>query len=534
MGASASTLTDLEWAAHVRSLRALVDAPTTDGKDGEHGAGGRAEAEPVQRDDTGSILIGTDAEAAQAEWLVGNLRGLQAQLGDGVAAFQERQRKKAEAEAVALAAEDVAAAAAAAGAASSSQAASARHLAASASAPLPRGGGAGTAALAASSAGSPQHLRSFDNILHAASPAEMASIRGDGTLRQFTDLNAALEERLRAAAGGLPGCAARRAELEATFVRLYRGASPGERATMRADAALTVAVRAALDAEDSALNASIAGLELGRGGGDGVGEGGLAAAATMRGASTPGRGGLDDTAASTPGRGGLDDTAANVSTPGGQGPAAALAGETGGRATGTPGGGRPARLPEERGWVRKVLHIDQLWIACGGGRGESKDDAPPAPRPDVAAALLSEARPAGLDLDELNASGFSAMHYACRAGSLACVKLLLGYGAGAELRTRAGRTPLQVACDGGHATVAAHLLATGVEDTVAGTEGAGSKAYAAALEEALIRRSAAAAASLAATNPTAAARLEGAAGERGSPAARTVDRSLQSVVARDR
>ena len=529
MGASASTLTDLEWAAHVRSLRALVDAPATDGKDeGKHGAGGRAEgpAEPVQRGATAgsSILIGTDAEAAQAEWLVGNLRGLQAQLGDGVAAFQERQRKKAEAEAAALAVEH-------ASAASSSQAAaSAQHLAASASAPLPLGGGAGTSALASSSsAGSPQHLRSLDNILHAASPAEMDSIRGDGTLRQFTDLSAALEERLRAAAGGLPGCAARRAALEATFVRLYRGASPAERATMREDTALTAAVRAALDAEDSALNASIAGLELASRGGEGEGGGGMGAAAeTLRGASsTPGRGG-----------GGLDDTASGAFTPGGQGgaAAAALAGETtGGRATGTPsGGGRPARLPEERGWVRKVLHIDQLWIACGGGRGESKGDAPPAPRADVAAALLSEARPAGLDLDALNASGFSAMHYACRAGSLPIVKLLLDYGAAGERRTRAGRTPLQVACDGGHATVAAHLLVTaGVEDSVAGTEGAEAKAYAAALEEAQIRRSAAAAAATTPTTPTA-ARLEGAAGERGSPAARTVDRSLQSVVARDR
>ena len=67
----------------------------------------------------------------------------------------------------------------------------------------------------------------------------------------------------------------------------------------------------------------------------------------------------------------------------------------------------------------------------------------------------------GVDVHETNWSGTAALHYAAEQGNHAVVKLLLQKGAGVNVRTNEGMTPLHEASAGGHTEIVFTLLDTG-------------------------------------------------------------------------
>jgi len=85
-------------------------------------------------------------------------------------------------------------------------------------------------------------------------------------------------------------------------------------------------------------------------------------------------------------------------------------------------------------------------------------------------AALARESPVG---DACDASGRTALHYAARAGALACVELVLERSTRAvDARTRSGRaTALHKACAGGHAACARALLMAGASAEAVDVDG---------------------------------------------------------------
>jgi ankyrin repeat protein len=73
--------------------------------------------------------------------------------------------------------------------------------------------------------------------------------------------------------------------------------------------------------------------------------------------------------------------------------------------------------------------------------------------------------------DELDSSGLTALHYACREGHLAVCVLLLDAGAAIDAPSRSGVTPLQRAAAAGHCNVVELLLPRGASLTAVDQRG---------------------------------------------------------------
>ncbi|KAL2087137.1 hypothetical protein ACEWY4_018196 [Coilia grayii] len=66
-------------------------------------------------------------------------------------------------------------------------------------------------------------------------------------------------------------------------------------------------------------------------------------------------------------------------------------------------------------------------------------------------------------LDTIYHSGMAAIHEAVLTGNLACVKLLVEYGADIHQRDEEGWTPLHMACSDGFPEIAKYLLSLGAD-----------------------------------------------------------------------
>ncbi|XP_061233448.1 protein phosphatase 1 regulatory subunit 27 [Neopsephotus bourkii] len=64
-------------------------------------------------------------------------------------------------------------------------------------------------------------------------------------------------------------------------------------------------------------------------------------------------------------------------------------------------------------------------------------------------------------LDTIYPSGMAALHEAVLTGNLACVELLVKYGADIHQRDENGWTPLHMACSDGYADIARYLISLG-------------------------------------------------------------------------
>ncbi|XP_067403895.1 protein phosphatase 1 regulatory subunit 27 [Emydura macquarii macquarii] len=64
-------------------------------------------------------------------------------------------------------------------------------------------------------------------------------------------------------------------------------------------------------------------------------------------------------------------------------------------------------------------------------------------------------------LDTICLSGMAALHEAVLSGNLACVKLLVHYGADIHQKDEKGWTPLHMACSDGHTDIARYLVSLG-------------------------------------------------------------------------
>ncbi|XP_065708102.1 protein phosphatase 1 regulatory subunit 27 [Patagioenas fasciata] len=64
-------------------------------------------------------------------------------------------------------------------------------------------------------------------------------------------------------------------------------------------------------------------------------------------------------------------------------------------------------------------------------------------------------------LDTIYPSGMAALHEAVLTGNLACVQLLVKYGADIHQKDEDGWTPLHMACSDGHADIARYLISLG-------------------------------------------------------------------------
>ncbi|KAG5278954.1 hypothetical protein AALO_G00104560 [Alosa alosa] len=68
-----------------------------------------------------------------------------------------------------------------------------------------------------------------------------------------------------------------------------------------------------------------------------------------------------------------------------------------------------------------------------------------------------------VSLDTIYHSGMAAIHEAVLSGNLACVKLLLEYGADIHQRDEEGWTPLHMACSDSFPEIARYLLSLGAD-----------------------------------------------------------------------
>jgi ankyrin repeat protein len=76
----------------------------------------------------------------------------------------------------------------------------------------------------------------------------------------------------------------------------------------------------------------------------------------------------------------------------------------------------------------------------------------------LAEALLATGR---LDVNKPGAQGWYALHLAVRRGSLPCVQLLLRHGAGVDVKTDQGKTPVDIALVNKRAQIAEVLQGAG-------------------------------------------------------------------------
>lgn len=84
------------------------------------------------------------------------------------------------------------------------------------------------------------------------------------------------------------------------------------------------------------------------------------------------------------------------------------------------------------------------------------------------AALLAK----GVNVDSADANGYTALHMACRNGSVATVEALLGHHANPNMRTAdIGVTPLHLAAAGGRTAVVEVLLKAGADPSLTSRDG---------------------------------------------------------------